>query len=384
MAQKTIVKSQELVGLLGIYTVSTDLIRVNPVSLRTVQRSSEKYEGIKASMRQEGFVGAIEGRLAVDEETGETYVEVINGLQRFTAATEVGIEAIPVDIRDADDAKALELQLMMNFHRVDTKPSEYSEHMRRMLDLNPRMTEAELAKKLGVGTKFVKDRLDLLSIKDERITALIDNGDINLSNAYALARLPVDEQGDWLEQAVALDVGEFVPKVTERVKAIKEEQRAGRKAAGPAAWAPTPHMRRINELKEAIESDRTIKALVKTLPEDASLNEAVALGIKFTMHLDPASVAEQKAKHDAIKEQAEARKESNAAAKVARRLAALQLKEQAEQEKAAEVFEKAAAEGVDIEAVKAQAAEQAKAAQEKAAKAKADKEAAKAAEATVA
>lgn len=341
-----------------LLTASVEKIRANPISIRSVNRESESFLGLVESIKNTGFTESISVRERTDEETGDQYFEIINGLHRYTAACEAGLEEIPVSVVDMSDAEVLESQLMMNFHRVAMKPAEYSQHLRRILDMNPTMTEAELSQRLGVSPKFVKDRLNLNRITDPHIRELIDNGDIRLMSAYALSKLPEEEQAAMLDAALTESPAKFAQMVVDRTKQIREERRKGGVVRQPAEFTPTAHLRRVADLKEAIESAEILRNLEAQLPEGAPQIEAIKLGVKYALHLDPEAVAEQKAKWDAKEAEKAEKKRQREAKKAAKEMAELE-KKRAE----AEANAKKLAEDLDmdVDALKAEAMAEAEA-----------------------
>ena len=68
------------------------LIRENPVALRGVDKTLEKYLGLVDSIKEQGVIKPIALQKKTDEETGEQYYILIDGLQRFSAAGDAGIE----------------------------------------------------------------------------------------------------------------------------------------------------------------------------------------------------------------------------------------------------------------------------------------------------
>ena len=280
-------------------TVPISSIRENPVALRTCNFDSESYLGLVDSIRQKGFLGAISGRERQDDETGESYVEIIDGLHRFNAAKDAGLDVINVDIVSLSDDEVQEAQIMANIHKVETRPIEYTQALKRLLTRNPLMTESELANRLGKSTTWVANRLSLNKIENEVVRGLIDEGKINLSNAYALAKLPTEEQADWSDRAQTLPPDEFIPQATARLKEIREARRQG-KDAGAAEFKPVPHMQKLKALKEELESGDVGRQLVSHVGAGTAL-EGFALGIQWALHMDPVSVEEQKAKDDARK-----------------------------------------------------------------------------------
>ena len=271
-------------------------IRENPVALRSVNRESDDYVGLVDSIKGKGFFGAITVRAKVDPETNEEYYELVDGLHRFSAVKDAGISEINVDIVDLDDAEVLEAQVMSNIHKIETKPIEYSRQLLRILACNSHMTEAKLATKLGKSTQWIKERLGLTKIINADIAALIDEGKITLSNAYALAKLPPEEMGNFIDSAMTKNPDEFVPMVNARVKEINEAKRQGKDAA-PAEFTPIAFMQKIGDLKNEAESGEIGKALIKSAGAKTA-QDGFDLAIKWCLHLDPKSVEAQKAKDD--------------------------------------------------------------------------------------
>lgn len=272
-------------------------IRENPVALRNVNREGEGYLGLIDSIKAHGVMNAITVRRKTDPDTQDTFFELIDGLHRFSATRDAGLDSIPAQVLTMDDAAVLEAQIIGNIHRIETKPVEYSQQLRRILAANPMMTESELSYKLGKSAKWVSDRLGLNKIESEKIKELIDDGKITLLNAYALAKLPGDEQIEFLERA-QIDAPEvFVQSVNERKKELNEAARQGREAK-PVEFVPAAHLQKIGDLKEALTDDDFASQLI-TEAGVASTVEAFQLALKWALHLDPISVAAAKARWDA-------------------------------------------------------------------------------------
>lgn len=287
-------------------------IRENPVALRTVNRESEAYLGLVDSIKQKGFISVLTVRKRRDGETNAEFYELIDGLHRLSAARDAGISEIQVDILDLNDTEVMETQMMLNMHKIETKPIEYSRQLRRLLSMNHLMTEAELASKLGKSSSWIGARLGLNKIENEEILASINEGKINLSNAYALAKLPVNEQKDWVERAITLDAEEFVPACAQRIKEIKAAAKAGKDAAAEKFTA-TPHMQKLGDVKDELANGKVAKAL--KVKDPASWNAA----IKWILHLDPKSVEAQEAKFNQNKAEKEERKKKRTAEAAAKK-----------------------------------------------------------------
>lgn len=288
-----------------IETVVIDKIRENPVALRAVNKQSEEYLGLVDSIRRKGFLGSITGRKKKDE-AGQEFIEITDGLHRYSAARDAGVKQIAVDVLSMDDAATLEAQIMLNVHKVETRPVQYSQQLRRILSMNPLMTESELAGKLGKSSSWIKERLGLVKLP-EKVAALVDDGKINLSNAYAIAKLPVEEMADWVDRAMTQAPQEFIPAINSRIKEVKDAKRKGLDAS-EAEFVPVAHMQKLSDLKQELEKPAIGPVLVKKHKINDPVT-AFALGVKWALHMDPDSVEAARVKHD---EQLRAREEAKA------------------------------------------------------------------------
>jgi ParB/RepB/Spo0J family partition protein len=298
---------------MSLEVINLNQIRENPVALRTVHRQAEDYLGLVESIKEKGFLGAITARKKIDEESGEEYFELVDGLHRFSAAKDAGLEKINVDVTNLDDDKVLEAQIMANIHKIETRPIQYTEQLKRIFARNPLLTEAELAGKLGKSTQWIKERLNLTKITNPTILSLIDEGKIGLANAYALAKLPTEEQADFVDRAMTDAPDEFVPAVHARVKEIREAKRKG-KDAEPKEFTPSAFLQKLGDIKAELEAGAVADVLIKQTGTTAA-KDAFLLAIKWVLHLDPVSVEDQKAKNEARKQEREDAKKRKAAEK---------------------------------------------------------------------
>jgi len=310
----------------NIVKVSLSEIRENAVALRSVNKQSEEYLGLVDSIRNLGFFTVPTVR-AKNDETGKVFYEIIDGLHRITAARDAGVTEIDVNVMEMDEADVLIAQIMSNVHRIETKPVEYAKQLVRILNANPLWTEAELASKLAKSITWIKDRLGLTKIADEKIQQLIDDGKINLSNAYVLAKLPAEEAAEFLDRAMTVAPGEFMPMVQARIKEIREAKRKGLDAA-PQEFAPVAYLQKMSDIKAEAQHLDSIKGLIAQ-GNITDPVEAARVAIQWVMHLDPVSVKVQ-AQAD------EDRRRVKEEAKKARAAERAQINEQKAKEKAAE------------------------------------------------
>lgn len=264
-------------------------IRENPVALRTVNRESETYLGLLDSIRSVGILNAINVRQQQEEVDGETrtYYELVDGLHRYTCALDAGLTEIPVQVVSLDDAQTLEAQIMANVHKVETRPVEYTKQLTRIFASNPTLTLAEMAAKVAKSPTWISQRLSLLKL-DPAIQALVDDGKITVSNAVQLAKLPPEEQVNYIDQAITMGSEEFVPIVQTRAKEIRDAAKQGRKSEAPV-FVANPKVRKVAELADELAAGSVGPELCSRCSADNG-PEGFALGVAWALNVDPVSI----------------------------------------------------------------------------------------------
>ena len=137
--------------------------------------------------------------------------------------------------------------------------------------------------------------------RDERS---IDDGKINLTNAYALSKLPEEEQPNYVDSAMTEAPGTFVPVVNGRVTELKKAKREGRKADS-AEFTPQPIARKLGEVKAEFEQPKVAGQICKALKAD-SPESGFAAAVAWFLNMDPASQQAQVAKDKERKAKREA------------------------------------------------------------------------------
>jgi hypothetical protein len=77
--------------------------------------------------------------------------------------------------------------------KIPTKPIDYAKQLAKILKINPHVDVTELARRIEKSEDWVMDRLSLLRLIPE-LQKKVDNLEIDLQSAFALAKLPEAEQ----------------------------------------------------------------------------------------------------------------------------------------------------------------------------------------------
>ncbi len=319
-------------------------LRENPVALRQVNKQTTEYNELVDSVRAEGILNPILVRLMKDEDSGEEYYCLIDGLHRKNAAADAGLIEIPAQIRDADDAKVLYQQIITNLQKIDTQKASYAKQLVLILSHDPTLTVSTLAARLGKSVTWLNDMLSLNKL-DKAIQKLVDDGSLNLSNGVALSKLPIEEQANFLDRAMTEVPSVFSGIVQNRKNEINKARRRG-EDVGEEQFVAPQHLRKLAELKDEFTSSKVGPVLVRSeldlekLETKSEVAEAAfKLGVAWALHQDASSVQAA-----LVKDQT--RKESEKAAREKAKRASVETR-------AADAVIKAARLKVEAEAVKA-------------------------------
>jgi len=261
-------------------------------SLRKVDRKAEAYQGLVESIRMKGVMNPITVR-ELRNEAGQTIYGLVDGLQRLNSSKDAGKETIPCHVIEIEEGKLLEAQIIANVHKVETKPVEYSKAILSIIESNPLLSREELATQLAKTTSWLSERLGLLRLTDD-VAKLVDSGHIKLSNAYALAKLPPEDQPAFVDRAIAMPPQQFAPTVNARIKELRDAKRKG-KDAPEESFQPIAILRGRSEIIAELDQGAIGINLIKDCPTTL---DAFKMALKWVLNLDPNSADLQRAKDE--------------------------------------------------------------------------------------
>jgi ParB family chromosome partitioning protein len=118
--------------------------------------------------------------------------ELIIGERRLRAAQLIGLDKIPVIVRDASESEAMEMALIENIQREDLNPLEEALAYERLL-LDFGLTQEQIARRVGKDRSSVANYLRLLQLP-EKIKRDLTEGVISMGHARALLTLSSQEE----------------------------------------------------------------------------------------------------------------------------------------------------------------------------------------------
>ena len=179
---------------------------------------------------------------------------LIAGERRLRAVTLLGLDTVPVVIKDVSPDEAFELALVENIQRQDLNPVEEAEAYQRLMG-DRGYTQDQLAARVGKSRSAIANTLRLLNLGAD-VRARVASGELSGGAARALLSLPSpDAQAQAADAAVdqALTVRQL-ESVARRVRAgdeltdavtaeVEGEEPVAARATRPRTarsdWAPT-------------------------------------------------------------------------------------------------------------------------------------------------
>ena len=116
--------------------------------------------------------------------------ELIAGERRLRAAQRLGMEQVPVTVREASDRDMLEMALIENLQREDLNPIEEARAYRRLID-EFHLKQDDVAARVGKDRSTVANTLRLLQLPDE-IQHALERGALSAGHARALVNAGAD------------------------------------------------------------------------------------------------------------------------------------------------------------------------------------------------
>lgn len=163
-----------------IFELDTNILEPNPLQPRGLI-TPESLAELAESVREHGILEPI-----VVAKTPAGF-QIIAGERRWRAARLIGLQKIPVVIRETSPQGMLEMAIVENVQRQDLNPLERAQAYRRLMDEFGLMN-AEIAQRVGKSPAYVSNTIRLLTLPDALKDALM-SGQTSEGHARALTAL---------------------------------------------------------------------------------------------------------------------------------------------------------------------------------------------------
>jgi ParB family chromosome partitioning protein len=179
-----LISAGDSVGGLRFEEVPVSAIRPNIHQPRR-NFSEASIKELAASIRE---VGILQPLVIRSTESG---FELIAGERRLRAAKEVGLDRVPVLIREAAESESMEMALVENLQREDLNPLETAAAYQALMD-GFGFTKDQLAHRLGKSRAAISNTLRLSRLP-ESIRAMVLEEKLSEGHARALLSLETEE-----------------------------------------------------------------------------------------------------------------------------------------------------------------------------------------------
>lgn len=141
-----------------IFEIEIGVLETNPLQPRGII-SPESLSELVESIREQGILEPL-----VVAKTPAGY-QIIAGERRWRAAKILGLQKVPVVIKETSPQGMLEMSIVENVQREDLNPIERAQAYRRLID-EFGLTVGEIATRLGKSVPYVSNTLRLLALPD--------------------------------------------------------------------------------------------------------------------------------------------------------------------------------------------------------------------------
>ena len=251
-----LISAGDSVGGLRFEEVPVSAIRPNTHQPRR-NFSEASIKELAASIRE---VGILQPLVIRSTEIG---FELIAGERRLRAAKEVGLDRVPVLIREAAESESMEMALVENLQREDLNPLETAAAYQALMD-GFGFTKDQLAHRLGKSRAAISNTLRLSRLP-EPIQAMVLEEKLSEGHARALLSLETEEHMLRVAETVRaekLSVRRTEDLVREKLLRRSSSPEAGEKPAGEQE-AADQYDEASRLIEEALRLPTRVRALRK-------------------------------------------------------------------------------------------------------------------------
>ena len=110
--------------------------------------------------------------------------QIVAGERRWRAAKMLGLDEVPVNIRELSDSEAMQIAIIENLQRENLNPIEEANGYNELIEKYG-MTQDKVAKMVGRSRSSVANSIRILTLP-ESVLDMIEKGDLSVGHAKAL------------------------------------------------------------------------------------------------------------------------------------------------------------------------------------------------------
>lgn len=205
--------------------------------------------------------------------------QIVAGERRWRAARMVGLDEVPVNIKELTDLETMQIAIIENLQRENLNPVEEAAGYNELIE-NYGMTQDKVAKMVGRSRSAVANAVRLLALP-ERVLKMIEKGDLSAGHGRALLGFEDDE-----ELLIAMAV-----KASDGGLTVRQVEKSAQKYAASEEDLPEKSNRKIDNYFKEMELSLN-ERLGRKVKVDYGKNKG-ALILEFYDKEDLASIAEK-------------------------------------------------------------------------------------------
>jgi len=184
--------------------------------------SDEAIAALADSIREYGILQPILVR-----PLGTGVYQIVAGERRWRAARMLGLDEVPVNIKELSDLEAMQIAIVENLQRENLNPVEEAKGYNELIEKFG-MTQDKVAKLVGRSRSAVANSVRLLTLPDS-VTKMLENG--SLSAGHARALLAIEDEELLLSTAEKAADGGLTVRQVEKIAQKASEEEPEKKAA---------------------------------------------------------------------------------------------------------------------------------------------------------
>ncbi len=141
--------------------------------------SDEAITSLADSIREHGMLQPILVR-----PLSEGGYQIVAGERRWRAARMLGLDEVPVNIRELSDSETMQIAIIENLQRENLNPVEEANGYNELIEKYG-MTQDKVAKMVGRSRSSVANAIRILTLP-ESVLDMIEKGDLSVGHAKAL------------------------------------------------------------------------------------------------------------------------------------------------------------------------------------------------------
>ena len=209
--------------------------------------------------------------------------QIVAGERRWRAARMLGLDEVPVTIRDLSDVETMQIAIIENLQRENLNPIEEAAGYNELIE-NYGMTQDQVAKMVGRSRSAIANAVRLLSLP-ERVLKMLEKGDISAGHGRAL--LGFDNEELMIATAIKASEGSLT---------VRQVEKAAQRSSEPENIVSEKSDKRIDNYFVEMEISLN-ERLGRKVKVDYAKNKG-ALILEFYDKEDLAALAEKLAKEE--------------------------------------------------------------------------------------